>query len=248
MGDEDKKAAVRLTEVLDKELDDQFWIGVYLLLHSPFFGYVGYRFAFEPLLPPDTFGFVGGAFFGFFYMLPRLLFFFGLPVLFVSAIFMLLRCLDSLSRGKLLESGLRLLYFVGLVSLATLSFSVVLGIFASNLSNPLPPGVRVSPKYIFSLIYDSTDGLESRIFEGAALAGYVIYNGVWMLLYSLFVFVPFVAIFLHLRRNAPLLDFRVGGWRISLGNFCFTLVVFILYFVHYDKQGTKKPGWTDYLG
>jgi hypothetical protein len=111
----------------------------------------------------------------------------------------------------------------------------------------LPP--EVSPKYVFSTIYNSTAAVELRILEGATLFGYVVYNGLWLLLYVIVFGMLFVAIiFLSIPNGAPLLGSKADRRRVSAGNFCFALVVFILYFLHYDEKGTNKPGRIEFLG
>ena len=84
------------------------------------------------------------------------------------------------------------------------------------------------------------------IFESTVLFGYVVYNAVWLLLYFVIFVLLFVAILMP-TNDAPFLSSKKDWRKISGGNFSFTLVIFILYLMHYDEQGTNKTGWSDFF-
>jgi hypothetical protein len=244
MGDESKREAVRLAQVLHKELDGRPEMSVYLLLHAPFFGYVGYRMAFE--LPASKLGVVGKYLCTVPVGLLMLLFLF----LSVYAIRMLFRCFVGLFRGKAKECCMALLSCVGSLGLAVLSLSLYMGALITCPvvgESSFPPEVIVSPKRVFSTTYYATAPLWLRIFEGTVLFGYIVYNAVWLLLYFVILVSLFVAILMP-ANDTPLLSPRKDRRKVSAGTFCFTLVLFILYLMHYDEQDTNKPRWSEFLG
>jgi hypothetical protein len=249
LDNESKKAAVRLTKVLDKDLDSPVWIYGYLILHAPFFGYAAYRLTFEPLLPLGSLGWFGSLLCAIpFAGLILVLTFF---IVYTLSMFCLIWV--SLIRGNLKDSGMALLSCIGSLCLTILTTVLSLGaeISCKDLTasdDVHPTNIMLSPSYVFGTTYNSSDPLWARVLEGASFSGYAVYNVIWLLVFVLILGLLCVGTFSLYPANSTSWGPEVSGKRISLWNFGFTLLVFGLYLRYYDGQGTNKPGWTEFLG